>query len=281
MINNVLITGKRGQLSRALQNVLEERQVVFLPLGREEMDIKNFDSVCKYIMEWKPSIILHTGAWTEVDGAEEHFYHATQVNVQGTKNILKAAEKVRASVLYMSSDYVFDGESSMAYMEADKPKPVNHYGFTKWLGEEYVQNYRYDWWIVRTSWIFGGDVDNFVRKIVVKAQKRERINVVNDQSGSPTYVKDLARIVINLLEKKTGIYHVCNQGKCSRHELAEYIYSKITGQKDLVYKTTTQQFGNKAVRPKNSVLNMNMLKINSIPLPRSWEKAVDEYLKHI
>ncbi|MCD8511621.1 MAG: NAD(P)-dependent oxidoreductase [Bacillus sp. (in: Bacteria)] len=239
---------------------------------------KELVTLCK---EVKPSAIIHTAAMTNVDGGEESYRRMTEVNIHGTNNVLEAGRFVQCPVLYLSSDFVFDGKKHTSYKIEDPPSPLNHYGFTKWVGEEYVRMYPFTWWIVRTSWLFGGGENNFVYKIAQKAVKEEEIAVVTDQIGSPTNVTDLASTLILLLQAKPGKYHLTNKGYCSRFELAKFIYGQFGKRESLVTPITSKDWKGNAVRPTAPRLAIGEDFQPKGPLSRSWQQAVTEYLQKL
>lgn len=278
---SILITGKTGQLTTALQNALTEAGIPHHAVGKTEMDIAVKNGVITLIKEVKPSAIIHTAALTDVDAGEESYREMSEVNINGTQNVLEAGRLVRCPVLYISSDFVFDGKKNSPYTIEDQPCPINHYGFTKWMGEEYVRKYPLPWWIVRTSWLFGGGEKNFVYKIAQKAIKEEEIAVVTDQVSSPTIVTDLASALILLIQEKSGIYHLTNGGYCSKFQLAKFIYCQLGKRESLVKPISSKDWKANAVRPRSTKLAHNQDIQFLGPLSRSWQQAVTEYLQKL
>ncbi|SDY17056.1 dTDP-4-dehydrorhamnose reductase [Evansella caseinilytica] len=274
----ILITGKSGQLSTALQAGCAARGLPYIALGRKEMDITNKVKVEATVRSIAPAVILHTAALTDVDGAEREPERCVDINVRGTQHLLEAAAAVKASFLYISSDYVFRGDGQLPLAVDAAPSPVNQYGFTKWLGEEAVKAYPYPWWIVRTSWLFGGKGKHFARTIAEQALKERKISVVDDQCGAPTYVTDLAETIFFILDKSPGIYHAANRGHCSRWEWAQYIYWRVGREPSHVDRINSRQRKQEAKRPAYSVLDLSKLVESSIPQLRDWQAAVDDYL---
>ncbi|MDQ0255375.1 dTDP-4-dehydrorhamnose reductase [Evansella vedderi] len=269
--NPILITGKRGGVAKSLQRCLSTHNLPFVALGQREMDITNKKKVMEVIGQWKPSIIIHTAAMTDVDRGENEFQRMIEINLHGTKNILDGARTFSSSIMYVSSDFVFDGKKKVPYDSADRPTPINQYGYTKWLGEEYVRRYPGLWWIVRTSSLFGGGA-GFVDFVAHKGRKGEKIMVVEDQVSSPTYIEDLSKDLLNLLEQPAGIYHVTNRGECSKFELAQFIYEKVGAPMKLVTAITSKEWNAPASRPSYSTLQPNVV------VQRHWKEAVEEYL---
>ena len=202
------------------------------------------------------------------------------VNVQGTKNLLVQAEKYDAKFIYISTDYVFDGEKDKPYDIFDLPNPQSVYGTSKHLGEVEVLNYQKHF-IVRISWVFGKNGFNFVKTMLRLGKDKESISVVNDQVGSPTYTYDLSRLLVDLIETdKYGIYHATNEGTCTWYEFAKEIFS-LANIPCKVNPITTLEYPTKAKRPKNSVMSKYVLDINGFKHLPDWKDALARYLKEI
>ena len=222
-----LVTGGSGQVGYDVLNELIARYGssvdIYVPT-HEDMDIVDRDSTVTYIKATKPDVIFHCAAYTKVDNAESDCKTCYDVNVNGTKNILEGANEVGAKLIYVSTDYVFDGTKDF-YKVDDETHPINMYGQTKLLGEQMVGEYDKSF-IVRTSWVFGSHGNgNFVKTMLRLAETKDEITVVSDQIGSPTYSKDLARLLVDMAEtEKYGIYHGSNEGYTSWKEFAEYIF---------------------------------------------------------
>lgn len=273
----ILITGKNGRLSLSLQKAFTKENIPFVALGQMEMDITNKEEVLRTVESLQPSVILHTAAMTDVDRGEREFHKIVEVNVHGTFNLLKASKSNSCSFMYISSDYVFNGERQRPYSVKDCPSPINQYGYTKWLGEEYVRRYPGQWWIVRTSWLFGGR-DSFIDIVAQKASKGENITVVDDQISTPTCVDDLTDALLYLLKRSTGIYHVTNSGECSKYELAKFIYKHVGALEDTITATTSDYWNSSAKRPRYSPLETQDLGDEYLRVRRHWQEAVIEYL---
>ena len=285
-----LITGYNGQLGyevkkQLLNDGVKEENILAVDIN--EMDITKEDEVLKVINDFKPDTIFHCAAWTAVDKAEEPAYKdiCYEVNVGGTKNIVKGAKEVGAKLVYISTDYVFDGTSNDVYKTDDKTNPKSVYGLTKFLGEEEVRKYENSF-VIRTAWVFGINGKNFVKTMLNLSEKYSQITVVNDQVGTPTYAKDLARVAYELSQtNKFGTYHCTNSGSCSWAEFAAYIL-KDTNTKVIPVSTEAyykpQYEKNKdlyvAYRPKNSILDKSKLKEAGIELPQDWKSATDEFI---
>ena len=213
---------------------------------------------------YRPELVLHAAAWTDVDGAEADAEGAARVNVEGTRNVVALG----APVVYFSTDYVFDGLKSRPYVESDEPSPVSEYGRTKLEGEHEV----HDGWIVRSSWLFGWTGKNFVSTMLDLASKQDEVSVVDDQRGSPTYVGDLAKAIPELLEQPRGVWHVAAQGDCTWAEFAEAIFEEA-GLNCRVRRITTGELNRPAMRPANSVLRSEHPEAPGLPHWRQGLRA--------
>ena len=272
------ITGVNGQLGYDVKRELLERGYTdILAPTRVDLDITNEDAVKKMIREYRPSVIFHCAAYTAVDKAEEEQEKCYQVNVLGTKYLTEAAKEMDAKIIYISTDYVFDGTKEGLYQIEDKVNPVNYYGKTKYLGENFVREYD-NHIIVRISWVFGINGKNFIRTMLNLAESHKELNVVCDQIGSPTYTKDLAGLLVNMfLSNVKGLYHVTNEGYCSWYEFAEFIF-KESRKKVKVHPILTKDYKTIAKRPLNSKLSKESLDdIGMKRLPK-WQDAVKRYI---
>jgi len=277
----ILVTGYTGQLGYdVVQNGLE-RGLIMRGTGSKDLDITDENSVYQYVASLKPDAIIHCGAYTGVDKAEDEQEQCWKVNVEGTRYLVKAAQQVKAKFMYISTDYVFNGIGDMPFNETDPPHPVGYYGLTKFEGEKIVQSYLTEWFIVRISWVFGKNGNNFVKTMLRLAEQYDEINVVGDQIGSPTYTFDAARLIIDMIQTdKYGIYHASNEGYCSWAEFAEEIF-RLTGNSVKVNSITTEEYPTRAARPKNSRLRKNKLNENGFePLP-PWQEALKHFLNQL
>ena len=283
-----LITGYNGQLGydikrELLKNGIKEENI--LALGREEMDITNQEQVNSVINNFKPNVIFHCAAWTAVDKAEDMVEEATKVNVDGTRNIVEASINIGAKIVYLSTDYVFDGQKDGIYVPEDETNPQNIYGKTKYLGEKEVEK-NPNHFIARTSWVFGINGKNFVKTMLNLSKNHEELNVVDDQIGSPTYTVDLAHILYELSQTDNyGTYHVTNEEFCSWAEFAEYIF-KINDIKTKINRVTTEEYlkltnSKQAYRPKNSRLDKNELYEIGLDHMPSWKDATERYCREL
>ena len=272
------ITGVNGQLGYDVKRELLERGYTdILAPTRVDLDITNEDAVKKMIREYRPSVIFHCAAYTAVDKAEEEQEKCYQVNVLGTKYLTEAAKEMDAKIIYISTDYVFDGTKEGLYQVEDKVNPVNYYGKTKYLGENFVSKYE-NHIIVRISWVFGINGKNFIRTMLNLAESHKELNVVCDQIGSPTYTKDLAGLLVNMfLSNVKGLYHVTNEGYCSWYEFAEFIF-KESRKKVKVHPILTKDYKTIAKRPLNSKLSKESLDDIGMKRLPEWQDAVKRYI---
>ena len=275
------ITGVNGQLGYDVKRELLERGYTdILAPTRVDLDITNEDAVKKMIREYRPSVIFHCAAYTAVDKAEEEQEKCYQVNVLGTKYLTEAAKEVGAKIIYISTDYVFDGTKEGLYQIEDKVNPVNYYGKTKYLGENFIREYD-NHIIVRISWVFGINGKNFIRTMLNLAESHKELNVVCDQIGSPTYTKDLAGLLVNMfLSNVKGLYHVTNEGYCSWYEFAEFIF-KESRKKVKVHPILTKDYKTLAPRPLNSKMSKESLDDIEMKRLPEWQDAVKRYLREL
>ena len=275
------ITGVNGQLGYDVKRELLERGYTdILAPTRVDLDITNEDAVKKMIREYRPSVIFHCAAYTAVDKAEEEQEKCYQVNVLGTKYLTEAAKEMDAKIIYISTDYVFDGTKEGLYQIEDKVNPVNYYGKTKYLGENFIREYD-NHIIVRISWVFGINGKNFIRTMLNLAESHKELNVVCDQIGSPTYTKDLAGLLVNMfLSNVKGLYHVTNEGYCSWYEFAEFIF-KESRKKVKVHPILTKDYKTIAKRPLNSKLSKESLDDIGMKRLPEWQYAVKRYIREL
>ena len=281
-----LITGYKGQLGYDIVRELEKRGYKeYLAIDKEEMDITNKEEVMKVVGDYNPDVIFHCAAWTAVDKAEELEEACYNVNVVGTRNMVDASIDVGAKILYLSSDYVYDGKKEGIYTEEDKVHPMSVYGRTKYEGEEEVRRNPHHY-IARTSWVFGINGNNFIKKMIELSETHSTVTVVDDQVGSPTYTVDLARLLVDMAETdKYDTYHATNEEYCSWAELTSYTYKSNGIKTDVVYASTEEYIKmvgkQQAVRPFNSKLSKDKLRRAGFePLP-TWKDAVDRYSKEL
>ena len=277
----VLVTGAGGMLGRIFCQQLKDKNEIYgidIRPGFTEIDITEKQALWDFVKKAQPQVIVHTAACTDVDGCELNPKKAYEVNAEGTKNLASACNVVNALIVYISTDYVFDGEKRSAYIESDKPNPVNIYGKSKLRGEEYTKEICKNFLIVRSSGLFGKNGKNFVDAILKNAQSSEKLKVVDEQYNCPTYVDDLAAAVINLIyKKKSGIYHITNNGICSWYEFAKEIL-KTTGIRKEVIPIKSEECGRLAKRPKMSALSCDKYTEDIGKTMRHWKEALEGYL---
>jgi dTDP-4-dehydrorhamnose reductase len=272
----VLVTGANGQLGFDVIKRLDSEGIDYLGTDRESLDITSKEQVKRVIRDYNPNVVIHCAAYTAVDKAEDERELCHAVNVLGTSYIAEACNEIDAKMIYISTDYVFDGEGEKPFEVTDKPNPINYYGQTKYEGELEVQRFLDKYFIVRISWVFGSNGNNFVKTMLRLGKEREEISIVADQIGSPTYTYDLAKLLVEMIQTdKYGIYHATNEGYCSWYEFACEIF-KQAGVVVKVNPIKTEDYPTKARRPKNSRLYKSPL----IEL-ENWEDALNHYIKHM
>lgn len=274
----VLVTGYSGQLGYDVVIVGKSSGHEMHGTSSKDLDITNKQRVFTYLEMLKPDVVIHCAAYTAVDKAEDDQERCYEVNVIGTKNLAEAARVIGAKFVYISTEYVFDGRGNEPYTEIDSPNPVCYYGKTKLEGEKVVQSVLDRYYIVRISWVFGVNGDNFIKTMLRLAETRNKLKVVGDQFGSPTYTIDLSRLLIDMMETESyGIYHVSNEGVCSWAEFANEIFNQADKQIH-VHVISTEGYPTRAVRPKNSRMSKQKLLDNGFNKLPSWQDAVSRYL---
>ena len=274
----ILLTGGNGQLGTELRHLLDEKGVKYVSTDAKKMDITDAQATMDYITNLKPTVIYHCAAYTAVDKAEDEGKALDEkINVDGTRNVALAAKEVGATLVYISTDYVFDGKLKDGEYAVDAPiNPLNEYGRTKALGEKAVQEIMDDYYIIRTSWVFGKYGHNFVFTMQKLAETRDELTIVNDQFGRPTWTRTLAEFMYFVIEQKApfGIYHLSNDNACSWYEFAKEIL-KDTDVK--VLPVTSEQFPQKATRPQYSVMDLSKAKALGFHIP-TWQEALQGML---
>lgn len=275
----VLVTGARGMLGSVLVADLQGNHDV------TGVDTQDFDITCqagveKVCHELRPEFVFHLAAYTDVDGCEKDSARAHEVNSLGTRNVAEACAEIGATLLYVSTDYVFSGRKKGPYREDDCPDPQSAYGLSKLRGEQYVQAGVAKHFIVRTSWLYGPYGKNFVATILKLAKERGELRVVSDQRGSPTYTRHLAGMLVRFLGTSSyGVFHATGSGDCSWFEFAQTIVRAAGWPQVRVKPISSGELARPARRPENSVLeNRRLTECNLGALPR-WEQGLDEYLR--
>lgn len=274
----VLVTGAEGQLGRDLARVMAH-SADLLPCGRDRLDVTDADAVFRLIRNEKPDAIIHAAAYTQVDRAESEPDEVFRINALGARNVAAAAAEIGCKLAYVSTDYVFDGTSSRPYREFDRTCPLSVYGHSKLEGERFVQRLNGKSFIVRTSWLYGRGPNNFVGKILLAARAGKPLKVVSDEIGSPTYTEDLAVFLAGLVRTNLyGVYHAANTGSCSRLELARAALD-LSGMADVpIEPISSSELRQPAPRPRYSVLDDWMIRLNGLePMP-DWRNALTRCL---
>lgn len=280
-IMKVLVTGVKGQLGYDVMNELAKRNIEAVGVDIEEMDITDSKSVNDVIKEAAPDAVIHCAAYTAVDAAEDNVEICKKVNADGTQNIANVCKELDIKMVYISTDYVFDGKGTRPWEPDDERHPLNVYGQSKYEGELAVQNTLSKYFIVRIAWVFGVNGKNFIKTMLKLAETHDTITVVNDQFGSPTYTYDLARLLVDMVQTdKYGFYHATNEGICNWYEFACEIF-KQAGVNVTVKPVTAAEYKAKAARPENSRMNKDKLEKNGFERLPSWQDALERYLKII
>ncbi len=277
----VLVTGVKGQLGYDVVNELKKRGHEAVGVDIEEMDITDEESVNRVIREAAPDAVIHCAAYTAVDAAEDNVDLCRAVNARGTGNIARVCKALDIRMMYISTDYVFNGQGTRPWEPDDQREPLNIYGQTKYEGELEVEENLKKYFIVRIAWVFGVNGKNFIKTMLNLGKTRDKLSVVADQIGSPTYTFDLARLLVDMIEtEKYGRYHATNEGLCSWYDFACEIF-KQAGMNVTVEPVTSDQFPVKAKRPMNSRISKDKLIENGFqPLP-TWQDALRRYLTEI
>lgn len=270
-MKKVLLTGADGMLGQDLSAVLEDEGFEVFETNRETLDVTDFSQAEKVLNKYKPDFVIHCAAYTNVDGAEKDLETASKVNIVGTENIARICAENDIPIVYVSTDYVFDGEKKEPYTTVDKPSPLNNYGQTKYGGEKAVQKYCKKYYIVRVCWLYGHNGKNFVETMISLADKPE-LKVVDDQIGCPTWTVEFSNGIVKLLEEmpEFGIYHICGNGQVSWYGFAKEIF-KLIGKEVNLKPCKTEEFPRPAKRPKYSVMDSNVT-------CRNWKSALKDYI---
>lgn len=277
-MNNILVTGSTGQLGSDVVKELLKRGYSTLSPNRSEFNLCSEDSIRNYILNSNCEAIVHCAAYTQVDKAEDEKDLCIKINATATKHIVKCAKILDIPMIYISTDYVFDGTKDGEYTENDETNPINIYGESKLAGEKYVQEILDKYYIVRTSWVFNINGKNFIETMLRLSKTNNQLSIVNDQIGSPTYTKDLSRLLVDMLEtSKYGLYHATNEGYCSWYEFADTIF-KLANINIDIKAINSNEYASRAKRPLNSKLSKDkLIEYGFKPLPH-WEDALKDYL---
>ena len=269
-MTKILVTGAKGMLGQDLCPILEDEGFDIIETDVDSLDITNYTQAKSVIEQNKPQILIHCAAYTNVDKAEEDFETAKLINATGTENLAKICGENDITMVYISTDYVFDGTKQTPYHPDDATNPLNNYGKTKLMGEEAVKKYCKSYYIARTAWLYGIHGKNFV-ETMLSLKDKEELKVVDDQIGCPTWTVELANGIVNLIEDEPfGTYHVCGGGETSWYGFAKEIFER-EGITVNLKPCATEDFPRPADRPRHSVMD------NS-GICRPWEKALQDYL---
>lgn len=275
----ILVTGVKGQLGYDVVKEGQKRGFTMIGSDVDDCDLRDETAVKALVNSVRPDVVIHCAAYTAVDKAESEKELCYDVNVNGTKYVAKAAQAVGAKLIYLSTDYVFDGKREAPHRVEEAKRPINYYGYTKSLGEDMAVKENGRCFIVRISWVFGVNGNNFVKTMARLGREREEISVVSDQIGAPTYTADLAVLLLDMaVTEKYGIYHAANSGVCSWYDFAKAIMM-ILGLPTHVKPILTKDYPTAAVRPKNSRLDQAKLTENGFSLLPPWENALKRFLE--
>lgn len=276
-----LVTGVKGQLGHDVMEELALRGHEGIGVDVEEMDITDAQTVDRVIRQAQADGVIHCAAYTAVDAAEDEPEVCMKVNAQGTENIARVCQELDLPMMYISTDYVFDGEGERPWEPQDPCDPLNVYGKSKYLGEVAVQKYLEKYYIVRIAWVFGTNGKNFIKAMLNKAKTTDKVTVVNDQVGSPTYTRDLAVLVVDMMETdRYGIYHATNEGICTWYEFACEIFAQA-GIAMEVAPISADEYPAKAKRPHNSRMDKSRLDEEGFRRLPPWQDALKRYLEII
>ena len=277
----ILVTGASGQLGYDVERELERRGIEHLGTSSRELDITDREAVERLMESYRPDAVIHCAAYTKVDLAEDEPERCWAVNADGTRNVAAACRRTGAKLLYISTDYVFPGTGERSYETGDPTGPVNTYGRSKLAGELAVQSLLEKYFIVRISWVFGKNGNNFVKTMLRLAETRTELTVVCDQIGSPTYTADLAPLLCDMVQtERYGVYHATNEGTCAWSEFAEAIF-ELAGRQVVVHPIPTSAYPTRAARPLNSRMSKECLHSNGFQELPEWKNALARYLKEI
>lgn len=277
---HICITGSKGMLGCTLQTVLLLQQHKVTGLDLPDFDLTVLPKVKSVVFDHRPDLIINAAAYTDVDGCESNIDHAFAVNALGPRNLAVVCNELNIPLVHISTDYIFDGTNTSSYKEWDRPNPLNVYGKTKLMSEQYIRELTNKYYILRTSWLYGENGKNFVATMLQLAKEQDEIGVVNDQVGSPTYAVDLAQAISELIEEAAyGIYHITNSGTCSWYEFTLEIFKQAGIKGTRVKPITTEEFNRPALRPKNSILDNYIWRLHGKKPLRHYKEALGDYLK--
>jgi dTDP-4-dehydrorhamnose reductase len=276
---HIVITGAGGQLGKDLVRLCNMMHFPVHAADSRQLDITDYQAVKRYLTEHQCDFLINCAAYTDVDQAEEDWKTAFRVNGLGVRNLVRAVNECGGVLVHYSTDYVFDGESNRPYTIADTPHPLNRYGESKLLGEQYVRDLSKRYYLIRVSWLFGAGKTNFIKKIIEWSKTGKELRIVDDQVSSPTYTLDLAKATLDLIDSEMyGLYHITNSGFCSRYDWAFHILALLKWQGTLL-PASSQEFPTPAKRPRFSVLdNFGSHEILGYSLP-DWKDSTTRFIR--
>lgn len=274
----VILLGAAGQLGSEFREFLQGK-VELYPFSHQELDVGCMEKVLETFQDIKPEVVINCAAYTKVDQAEKEQEECYRVNALGARNVAYGAYRVGAKVVYVSTDYIFDGKRSIPYTEFDSPHPLSIYGRSKLWGEYFTTYCNPNYLIMRTSWLYGRVGQNFVKTVINLARKGEDLRIVDDQRGSPTFVGDAVTQAWVLLEKdRVGCYHSANVGEVTWYRLAQKVLAELKFQVQVV-PIVTKEYRALAERPKYSVLRNFLLEMEGLNIMRPWDEALEDFLQ--
>jgi len=280
-MKKIIVTGCNGQLGRAINKVyasIADVELVNTDVG--ELDITNIEEVIHFVSEIKPYAIINCAAYTAVDKCEEEEELAFKINALGPRNLSIAASKEHAKIIHVSTDYIFSGDAISPYTEYNKANPQGAYGRTKLAGENFVKEFSSNYFILRTAWLYG-EGKNFVKTMLQLAETKEIVQVVNDQYGTPTSAKELAKAIQYLVNSENyGVFHATCEGQTNWANFAEEIFS-LAGKNTIVQGISTAEYKTLAKRPAYSVLDNQMFRLTGTYQFADWKDALKEYMETI
>lgn len=282
MSMKVLVTGAKGQLGTDLMNELARQGLEGIGVDVEEMDITDADACRRVISQAKVDAVIHCAAYTAVDAAEDQVELCRKINGEGTRNVAVACREAGVKLMYISTDYVFDGKGTRPWEPDDKRAPLNVYGQTKYEGEIAIEELVDRYFIIRIAWVFGVAGKNFIKTMLRLGREKGAVSVVDDQVGSPTYTYDLARLLTDMIQTdRYGRYHATNEGECSWYEFAREIFRQAGMDEVKVTPVSSEAFAAKAKRPANSRMSKEKLTENGFKRLPDWQDALKRFLRAI
>jgi dTDP-4-dehydrorhamnose reductase len=279
-MRRILLLGGSGILGSEVLRLLQAENYDYVAPASSDLDIRDRDQAARFISNFKPSWIINCAAWTNVDGAEESFEAACELNDYAVENLGVMAHLLDCRVIHISTDYVFNGESVEPYLESFLAQPINKYGESKLRGEKSLLTTLPKAYVIRTSWLYGTNGKNFIKTIVDKSLRNEPASVVDDQVGSPTNAQDLGKGILAIIKQlpQPGIYHFSNGGSCSWFELARFVYQQMGSDPELVRPISSTSLRSAAKRPRFSLLSKEKWDKAEITTVIPWEESLKQFL---